>query len=219
MTSAGLDQLEREVELARERVAGDLAKLRSPATLGEFKHDVLEQARETKDEWVAKTKEAAADGVQKVLADLKQRAAANPAAALAIGAGLAWRLVRHPPIASILVGVGLVSLMRTNPDEDGIDNSELVARAGEVAGTVKGKVSEWTAEAASQASARIAESAQDAKQAATDFAERAVPGMHAASNRLNNLMPDSADRDNYLMGAAAVALAAAVGIAYQRRTG
>src|SRR4026208_651381 len=48
-------------------------------------------------------------------ADLKARAAANPSAALAIGAGLAWRLVKHPPIATALIGAGAPSLWRTNP--------------------------------------------------------------------------------------------------------
>ena len=40
---------------------------------------------------VDKTKEAAKDGAQRFLTELKERAAANPVAALAIGAGLAWR--------------------------------------------------------------------------------------------------------------------------------
>jgi hypothetical protein len=38
--------------------------------------------------------------------DVKARAAANPAAVIAIGAGLAWRLLQRSPIASALIGVG-----------------------------------------------------------------------------------------------------------------
>src|SRR5205807_2610581 len=60
-------------------------------------------------------KQEAKSGLQSVIEDVKGRAAANPAAALAIGAGLAWRLVRHPPIATALIGAGLVSLFRTPP--------------------------------------------------------------------------------------------------------
>ena len=33
---------------------------------------------------------------------------------MAIGAGLAWRLLRHPPIATALIGAGLFSLLRTS---------------------------------------------------------------------------------------------------------
>jgi ElaB/YqjD/DUF883 family membrane-anchored ribosome-binding protein len=44
---------------------------------------------------------------------LKARAAANPAAVMAIAAGLAWRLIQRPPIASALIGVGLFSLWKT----------------------------------------------------------------------------------------------------------
>ena len=47
--------------------------------------------------------------------DLKAKAAANPAATLAIGAGIAWRAFRHPPIATALIGAGLFSLLRTPP--------------------------------------------------------------------------------------------------------
>jgi hypothetical protein len=60
-------------------------------------------------------KTAAQSSIETLIQDLKARAAANPAAALAIGAGVAWRLIRHPPIATALVGAGLLSLFRTPP--------------------------------------------------------------------------------------------------------
>ena len=75
----------------------------------------MDAGRETKDELVDKTKEAAKDGAQRFLTELKERAAANPVAALAIGAGLAWRLVHRPPVATLLVGMGVVGLLRTSP--------------------------------------------------------------------------------------------------------
>jgi hypothetical protein len=50
--------------------------------------------------------------------DVKARAAANPAALIAIGAGLAWRLMQRPPIASALIGVGLYSLWKTEAKRD-----------------------------------------------------------------------------------------------------
>ena len=134
MSEAELNVLERDVEQARERFAGDLARLRSPATLSNFQNDLWAQASETKDDLVEKAKEAATDGVQRLVSDLKDKAAANPAAALAIGAGLAWRLVHRPPIASLLVGIGLFNLWRTSPPPEG---EGLLPRAAEVAGQVK----------------------------------------------------------------------------------
>src|SRR4051794_23238835 len=84
MSEADLNTLEHDVEQARARFAADLARVRSPTTFANFKDDLLAQARDTKDG---------------LLHDLKDRAIANPIATLAIGAGVAWRLVRHPPIA------------------------------------------------------------------------------------------------------------------------
>ena len=100
MTQADLNALERNVEQARARFANDLARLRSPVNLARFKDELWAEARETKDELVEKTKEVAKDGAQRVLTQLTERVAANPAAALAIGAGLAWRLFHRPPIAT-----------------------------------------------------------------------------------------------------------------------
>ncbi len=115
MSAAELDVLEREVEQARARFAADLAALGSPRRVGDLKEDLWTQATRTKDELVETTKDAARNATQRVIDDLKDRAVANPAAALAIGAGLAWRIFQRPPIASLLVGIGLVSLLRTSP--------------------------------------------------------------------------------------------------------
>jgi gas vesicle protein len=261
---------------------------------------------------VDKTKEAAKDGAQRLFTELKERAAANPVAALAIGAGLAWRLVHRPPIATLLVGMGVVGLLRTSlarnsepymglHDEDprllhryGAREPGLAARAGELADVVKDKVQDWSAEAGdavratatqvAETTTAVAERAsralRDVREAARDtaenvgdraatMAERASDGLHDAKNtaritaagvgdkaaavagqasqavqdasdtvretvahmadqaavlgqqashRIYEALPDKEDRDTYLLGAAALAVAAAVGIAYQRRS-
>ncbi len=113
MTDTNLDKLERDVAHARGRFADDLARLRSPDNLARFKDDLWAEARETRDDLVDKAKEAAQDGAQRMLAQLKERAAANPLATAAIGAGLAWRLIHRPPIATLLIGAGLFGLLRT----------------------------------------------------------------------------------------------------------
>jgi hypothetical protein len=243
MSEAELNVLERDVEQARARFAGDLARLRSPATLSNFQDDLWARASETKDDLVEKAKEAATDGVQRLVSDLKEKAAANPAAALAIGAGLAWRLVHRPPIASLLVGIGLFSLWRTTPSE----GEGLVPRAADLAGQVKETLQEWSAGAtenltqiADKASAAAEEtyaSARDtvskvkthvtvaADQAAgsvqetmTHIRDQASAAGAKTSAAFRAITPYAEARDNLLLGAAALAVAAAVGIAYQRRS-
>jgi hypothetical protein len=245
MSHDDLNVLERDVEQARARFAGDLARLRSPDTMSSFKDDVWAKAIETKDELVEKAKDAATDGVQRLVSDLKERASSNPAAALAIGAGLAWRLAHRPPIASLLVGVGLFSLWRTTPSDD---NDGFVPRAVELAGQAKERVQEWTADAgetlthladkasatADQAYASARETVSMVKGSATVAAERAAGAAREAaahvrdqaaavgdktSAALRDVVPGEEARDSLLLGAAALAVVAALGIAYQRRSG
>jgi hypothetical protein len=227
MSAAELNALEREVELTRARFAGDLARLRSPHTFAEFKEDLWAHARDTKDG---------------VLADVKARAAANPLAVAALAAGVAWRLFHRPPIATLLVGLGLVGLLRTSPTqadyakaEDFFDPEEWRSRASGFADAAKQTVEDWSAQAsqaARDAKTQVAETAvslrerasnalHDAGDAARDrvarLADDATSFSDQATARLHAAMPDRDDRDNYLLGAAALAVAAAVGIALQRR--
>ena len=83
MSAAELNALDREVELTRARFANDLARLRSPHNIADFKEDLWARARDTRDG---------------LLADLKARAAANPLAVAALAAGVAWRLFQRPPL-------------------------------------------------------------------------------------------------------------------------
>jgi hypothetical protein len=242
MSSADLNALEREVELTRAKFADDLARLRSPENLARFKEDLWAHAREKKDG---------------IVADWKARAAANPLAVAALAAGIGWRLFSRPPIATLLVGLGLVGLLRTSPSpedyanaEDLFDPSRWPARAGDMADTAQQKVQEWGAQAsqaardaARDAGAQIAETAASVKERASDalreaggiararlhdardtarlkmseFAEDAASVSGHTSARIRAAIPDDADRDTLLLGAAALAVNDAFGIAIQRR--
>jgi hypothetical protein len=129
-----LSQLEFEVEQARAKLANDLAILRSPQTYRDFAAEVKSDTRSL---------------VQRALDDIKARAATNPTAALAIGAGLGWRLIKHPPIATALIGAGLYSLWRTTPEV--IDDNDYLnaaqRRLGQVSDAAK-RVKEYAAEKA-----------------------------------------------------------------------
>jgi hypothetical protein len=100
MAGAALHDREIEVERSRAKLTQDLAVLCSPQTIAAFTDDLKQEAFATRDAFWEK---------------LKARAASNPAAVIAIGAGVAWRLIQRPPIASALIGVGLFSLWKTTP--------------------------------------------------------------------------------------------------------
>ena len=78
-----LANLEREVEMARARLAGKLSTLVSTDTYSELKEDVKDEAR---------------SAIAKMVENLKARAAANPAAALAIGADAHGAYCSAPPL-------------------------------------------------------------------------------------------------------------------------
>jgi hypothetical protein len=241
MSAVQLIQLERDVEVARARFAEDLGRLRDPRTFSALKHDLLEEARQAKDDVVAKAKEAAKEGAEHLLGQLKEKAAANPAAALAIGAGLAWRIIHKPPIASLLVGIGLVSLWRTEPqrsqpymgiyDEDPLTRNyeqSVASRVTDLAGAAKDRVQQWTAEArdtVQETTVQLAEKAGEvadraatvAREGVKQAADTAASAAEKATTAIYDAVPDQETRDNLLLGAAALAVATAVGIAYQRR--
>ena len=100
MADFSLREQEHEVERSRTKLTQDLGVLCSSETFAAFTDDLKKEAFETRDAFWEK---------------LKARAASNPAAVIAIGAGLAWRIIQHPPIASALIGVGLFSLWKTQP--------------------------------------------------------------------------------------------------------
>lgn len=253
MTELSLQEHEREVEQARTKLAGDLAILRSPETLSAFTNDLQHEA-----------KSAAQSTVNGLFEDLKAKAAANPAAALAIGAGVAWRLIHNPPIASVLVGVGLFSLWRTNarrppsgvqPDylqqgkqrlkEQG---GELLSKATEVAGDMlvstkaadltdaaKDKAAQWSnhvgeavGEVGSRVQAdvdRVTGAVRRAKHdlrdqlhsASTNAYSKADDLFHYAASAGKNALDDEETRNKLLLGVAGIAVAAALGIACQKR--
>jgi hypothetical protein len=235
MSPTELNALEREVEAARARVAGDLARLRSPAAVSEFKGELLTEARRTKDQLLEKSSDYVKDAAQHLLSDLKGRAAANPAAALAIGTGLAWQLLRRPPIASLLVGAGLFGLMKTRPDPDADFAAGVARQAQDVSTSVTERVQSWSAEATQVAQEtaagvvdnvlvladRVLDMTADAGEAARASVIQVAANTSATGKRVAaevaNGTPEKEVRDQFLLGAAALAIAAAIGIASQRR--
>lgn len=223
-----LSHLEFEVQEARAKFASDLAVLRSPQTYRKLSADLKSDAKSL---------------AQRALDDLKARAATNPTAALAIGAGLGWRLIKHPPIATALIGAGLFSLWGTTPEP--IDDGEYLntarERFGEQVADATETVTDYAAEKALAAQEKASayamtarETAQEvaisaveqatetferARDAATDVSEKAVNAAQRATSQLARTVADQEVRDQLLLGVAALAVAAALGISYQHRSG
>ena len=167
MDQPDLDALEQDVESARVRLAEDITRWRDPATMSEFKDTVVRKATSIKDEVVREASDTATHTAEGLWSDIQQRARANPWAALAIGAGLTWHLVRHPPISSALIGFGLVSLLRTDrssaPSPLVTDAVEYAETAKEWAGTANRKIKEWREHAEGQAEEALTRLARGAR--------------------------------------------------------
>jgi hypothetical protein len=232
MSDGELNRLELEVEDARARLAANLDRLRAPETFAEFKRTVVDEVNQSKEEWIEQGKAIASDRARHLLEDLKSRAAANPVAAAAIGAGLLWHLIRRPPITSLLVGAGVVSLFRTDPRQPSAI-VPVVAQAQQVSDATSEKLSEWSA-AASEAATQVGAAAGSVKETVSGWVDRSRETVgdiatqvsdRAAGNVAGNFArgtrtwsPNNDEqRDSLLFGMAATALVAALGIAYQRR--
>lgn len=250
MSEVELDRLEREVEEARRRVAIDLARLTAPGAMAALKDDVTAQAVRTKDRMLDSARQRT-DGL---VDELKARIAANPGAALAIAAGLAWRLYRHPPVTTLLVGAGLVGLLRTDPSHPAI-GAGAAARAAELAESARYKAEEWRdsdvardfRETVAKSRQRVGEMAEGARERLGELTKEAGERIGAlaetakeevevwrspATSRSGNggspadlskrqwppavRSPSDEQRDQILLGAAALAVGAAITLAASR---
>jgi len=264
-----LNRLETEVDAARARLTADLDRLRAPATFSSFKSELAAGVQQTKDEWIDRTKDTINERATGLLDDLKARAAANPLAAAAIGAGLIWHFVRHPPITTLLVGLGAYGLMRTNPNAPDVvtpvmsraqkmatsatnkvtelvdDTREIMDDTSELARSLGNRatdVAESVKNQASEAAGSLANRGTDIAQSATEMAESATERFGAWAGQKRETAAEFASQlkmqagdlrerttwtainvasdhlDGILLGAAAVALVTALGVAYGRRT-
>jgi len=224
MADADLDSLERDVETARNRLANDIARWRDPATLSDFKGTVIRKATSFKDELVREASDTATDTAEGLWSDMKRRASANPWAALAIGAGLTWHLVRHPPISSVLIGFGLVSLMRTNrtsaPSPIVTTAVEYAGTAGEWAGTANRKVQEWREDVGPRAEETLGQ-AQEALGRAEEALSQAWRTTSEIATRASKIgkraVLETETRDGLLLGAAVLAVGGAIFMAIRSK--
>ena len=252
MAHAELDRLEGDVQEARQRLKSDLEVLRAPGTFASFKDELVEEARQSRDNAIAR----ATSWSERLLAEIKQRATANPVAVGAIAAGIGWRILRKPPITTMLVGYGIYSLARTQPGQlapgaetvyQAVDTAvaakeqvqqwsreagEAVAHARDVVvPAVTDTVQRWTGEAGetiAQASGSVdalaASGSESVRRWGTDVVAtvaETTDSLQAVAMRgarsIHHVATDEQERDRVLLGAAAVALTTALGLAWLRR--
>jgi ElaB/YqjD/DUF883 family membrane-anchored ribosome-binding protein len=133
-----VDALERDVEAARARLVNRVAQLKSPP-ISAVKDELVADATEYKDEMIDSAKEKITGAIDAFVADVKRRAAANPVAVAAIGAGIAWKLWQKPPITTLLVGAGVAALFgRSSVREIDVDPYDLDRPTGYVPGGIAG---------------------------------------------------------------------------------
>jgi hypothetical protein len=243
LSHANIRRLELEVEAARAKLGTDLSRLRSPGAYADLRTSLRQEAQEAKDLIVDQAKSTTQSALHDMVDDLKAKAAANPAATLAIGAGIAWRVFRHPPIATALIGAGLFSLLRTPParvsgngtaDYFSHAKDRLKDQASDLAGEVKEQaaviasdvkdhafamakaVREQSTELAGAAKEKVQQWGADVEGAVRDVPDHATSLAHQASRATQSLV-DQDTRDNLLLGTAGLAVLAALGVAYQRR--
>jgi len=251
MNDTSVQAREQDVEHARAKLAASLGTLRDPATLSGFTDDLKQEAVELKDNLLGQAKSVAQSTLNDWVEDLKAKAAANPAAALAVGGGLAWHFIRHPPIASALIGLGIYSLWRTDTVRPGVGYrpdylQEGKARLKEQTGAALTKVKDMAAdahEAVSEKASDLATTAQSKIQQWTDDAAEALGEMTSSrgagapplapdllssddarasslgqrAQMTERLLTEPDSRDKVLLSVAGLAVAAALGIACQKR--
>jgi gas vesicle protein len=209
-------------------------------TLSEFTDNLKHEALKARDAFAQEAKSTIRSTAQGWVDDLKAKAAANPMAALAIGAGLGWRFLHRPPIATVLIGAGLLSLLRTPATHLNLDGqAEHLAYAKERLKEQAGQVVEKVGELASETAETVKEQAgelsgavkeqlgnlspenpdmlEEVKQRSGEVVERAAAIAGQVSSTVQGVLDDEEVRDKLLLGVAGMAIAAAVGLAYQRR--
>lgn len=233
MDEGNLARLEMEVESARAKVAAGFALLTSEETLSNLRETVQTESYAAKDRlWEAGQKEVRSR-VDALVEATKAKAAANPLAVAAIGAGVAYRLFRHPPVASVLVGAGLYSLLTTDSRQRPFIERYGLDDAADIMGARAEKAGEFVAETSHATVEKTKELAQLVRATAEDIAHEATDRLSDVKRHLSSEPNGAGNRTHYsakapkeissqhadraLLAIAGLAVAAALGIAFQRR--
>lgn len=181
-------QLEREAEATRDQLRGTLnelsARLSRESLECDFEH--------IKNQGIASTQNAARDAVATVRDKIKSKAMENPLGAVAIGAGIAWPLVRlgmKMPIPLALIGAG-VALLRT---QSPVGSSSSTRTTAQYSSEQLRQASARVGNVASDAMDRMKQGAADTAESATSFATQAADRASASMASVKGAVSDAAE--------------------------
>ncbi len=221
--SSMLDELERDVERARTRLAGDIARLRDPRAISHAKAELMAQAEGYRERLVQSVSGAASERAVSFTGALRQRAQDNPAAMAAIAAGVLWRLWKHPPVATLLMGAGLASLLAGRGADGALAPQGLLGRVQEV-NRATHAIGDSASHLAAQLAERARETASDLAEQARDLSDQTATSLTHAVDRTVAVFTggdggqEETLRENALpLSIAALAIGAALGVAIRRR--
>jgi hypothetical protein len=200
-----MSELEREIDITRTRLKANIDALTSGYALDNLKDTIKAEVVVARDDALAFAKTSAADMARQGYESLKRRAAANPAAALMIGAGIGWKLWKNPPIAAALAGVGLFSLFSDRENDPLRSGAEFVRESVKDAAST---TMETAVRAASDLQDRVETIAESARNSAESFVST------AAQTQVS--LPGNDAQRQILLSLAGAAVAAAVGLAVHR---
>lgn len=200
-----MSELEREIDITRTRLKANIDALTSGYALDDLKDTIKEEVLVAKDDVLAFAKNSVTDMARQGYKSLKQKATANPAAALMIGAGIGWKLWKNPPVAAALAGVGLFSLFSDR------ENDPLRSGADFVRESVKDAASTTVSTAASAASGL-----QDKVETIAESVRNRTEALVSTAVHSQVSLPGNDAQRQILLSLAGAAVAAAVGLAVHR---
>jgi hypothetical protein len=110
--------------------------------------------------------------------------------------------------------------LATSVKDHAVDVAGVVThQVSEFADAAKEKVQQWSSAAGQAASVahQASNALDDARESVADVPGMAGEKVHRASSKVHDVLGDQNSRDKILLSAAGLAVAAALGIAYQRR--
>lgn len=215
MVDNKLDDLERKIGITRARLKANLAAMGSEYAIDDLKGTIKAEVIGAKDEAIEFAKGSAKEFLENAYRTVKDKAVANPAAAVMIGAGIGWRLWKNPPVAAALAGVGLYSLF-SRPENDPIRTAagRISEGVAEVAATAV-EASATTVEAVSQAAQDLQGNVRSIAEGAGERAKALVRSVSTIDSQRAGLTDEG--QRQVLLSLAGAAVAAAVGIAVHKR--
>jgi hypothetical protein len=201
-----LREMEREIEVTRARLKANIGAIGSDYTMDNLKATIKAEVVEAKDSALEFAKTSGAQMAREGFETLKRKAAANPAAALMIGAGVGWRLWKNPPIAAALAGVGLFSLFSSRENDPIRSATEYVREAVEDTASA-------TVETVSRATQDLQNKVGMIAESATDHVQELLRSKVQSSGQMSD--PSGIQRQ-ILLSLAGAAVATAIGITVHR---